>query len=132
MKHLMIFSYYFPPHGGGGVLRPAEFSRLLVREHGWKVSVVSGPAEDYWLLDPELSERLPVEVNQIRVGSLTGPGMLKRLARRSHSKSGPRIGSGRNELAIKFLRRVADWSGLPDVYFGWYKPAVKAAIEGSR
>ncbi|MCE5271057.1 glycosyltransferase [bacterium] len=121
MKNLLLVSYFFPPHGGAGVLRPLETVRLL-EGLGWRCSVVAGPAEGYWFSDPELLERVPASAEVRRTRAWSGPRLLRR------GSAGPR----RNEALIGRLRRVADWLPLPDVYCGWVPFAVHAAMELAR
>jgi len=121
MKNLLLVSYFFPPHGGAGVLRPLETVRLL-EPLGWRCSVVAGPAEGYWFNDPALLERVPASAEVRRTRAWSGPRLLRRGA------AGPR----RDEALIGRLRRVADWLPLPDVYCGWVPFAVHAAMELAR
>jgi len=57
---LLLVSYYWPPHGGGGVLRALETLRLLAGR-GWEIAVVSGPEDGWWVRDHTLAGRVPFE-----------------------------------------------------------------------
>ncbi|MEA2064255.1 MAG: glycosyltransferase, partial [Gemmatimonadota bacterium] len=124
MRHLLMFSYYFPPHGGGGVLRPLQTARLLA-ENGWRTTVVAGPESGWWLRDESLLEGLPKEVEIVRTRALSGPGLL-RLFSRNRPRQPGRGTTGRSERAIRLFRYLADWSGVPDVYCGWIPFAARA------
>jgi glycosyltransferase involved in cell wall biosynthesis len=126
MKHLLLISYFFPPHGGGGVLRPLEMVRLL-EARGWESLVLAGPGEGYWRLDPELALRVPSGAEVRRTRALGGPGLLARL----RGAAGGR-GEGRSEGTIRALRRLTDWLPVPDVYCGWIPFARRAGLELAR
>ncbi len=121
MKHLLMMSYFFPPHGGGGVLRPLQIARLLVG-HGWRTTVVAGPESGWWLKDEGLLQNLPAEVDILRTRALSGPGLLRALGLSRRT-------DGRNERTVRTFRFLSDWLGLPDVYCGWIPFAVRAAIK---
>jgi len=118
MKHLLMLSYFFPPHGGGGVLRPLQTAGLLV-DHGWRTTVVAGPESGWWLKDESLLQGLPGEVEILRTRALSGPGLLRAFRR----------GGGRSERAVRGFRFLSDWLGLPDVYCGWFPFAVRQAMK---
>ena len=126
MKHLLMLSYFFPPHGGGGVLRPLQTARLLV-DHGWRTTVVAGPESGWWLRDEGLLDGLPEEVDILRTRALSGPGLLRAFRRGSRRQHG--IVTGRSERTVRLFRGLADWLGVPDVYCGWIPFAVRAAIK---
>lgn len=126
MKNLLVISYFFPPHGGGGVLRPLETVRLL-EPLGWRSLVVSGPPDGYWFNDPDLPGRVPESAEVRRTCALSGPRLIK--AAGITPARGP---SGRSERAVRRLRRLTDWLPLPDVYCGWTPFAVHAAMELAR
>jgi glycosyltransferase involved in cell wall biosynthesis len=66
----LILAYYFPPIGGGGVQRSLKFARYLP-EHGYDVSVVTGPGSttDQW--SPR-DETLQAEVGNTEVYRVLG------------------------------------------------------------
>jgi glycosyltransferase involved in cell wall biosynthesis len=121
MKHLLMISYFFPPHGGGGVLRPVQTARLLVG-HGWRTTVVAGPEKGWWLKDESLLDGLPEEVDVLRARAPSGAGLLRAFRRKDTS-------CGRNERAIGLFRFLADWLGVADVYCGWVPFAAGRAME---
>lgn len=123
MKNLLLISYFFPPHGGAGVLRPLETVRLLA-PLGWRSLVVAGPPDGYWFRDPDLLRRVPEGTEIRRTRAWSGPRMIG--GKRDNAER------PRNESAIGRWRRVADWLPLPDVYCGWTPFAIHAAMELAR
>ncbi len=122
MKKLLVLSWFFPPHGGGGVLRPADTVRFLAGQ-GWSATVIAGPESGWWVRDPELERRVPTGTLVLRAGGLTGPGLLRKLPGRD-GREGP---ASRSERRVRFFRRLTDWLPLPDVYCGWIPAALRAA-----
>ena len=121
MKNLLLLSYFFPPHGGGGGLRAVETVRLL-EPLGWRSTVVAGPESGYWHTDESLLERIPPSAEVLRTGVFNPARIFD-----AFSRKGREPGKVRSEGAIRRLRKLADWLPVPDVYFGWIKPAVSAA-----
>ncbi len=76
MKNLLFLAYFFPPHGGGGVLRSVETVRLL-SSHGWRTTVVAGPEDGYWIKDESLLGRLPESTKILRAGALDPVRILR-------------------------------------------------------
>ncbi|HUU26360.1 MAG TPA: glycosyltransferase family 4 protein [archaeon] len=126
MNHLLLLAYFFPPHGGGGVLRSVETVRLL-ENHGWRSTVIAGPPGGYWYKDQSLAGRVPDSARVVHTRALVGPGALLALGR-----LGSRRVPGRSEKTVGRLRRLADWLGVPDVYCGWIPSALSAAFEHAR
>ena len=124
MKSLLFLSYYFPPHGGGGVLRPVETVRFL-ENYGWRATVIAGPRQGYWLEDPGLESRVPAQTAVAHTRALTGPQVMRFLGRKA--KEG--ACEGRSERTIGWFRRLTDWLPLPDVYAGWIPFACAAALK---
>jgi len=125
VKNLLLLAYFFPPHGGGGVLRSVETVRLL-SDHGWCSTVVAGPGEGYWVRDQSLLGRLPRSVKVVRTGALAPFRVLRFSARKPESGEEPR-----SEGAIRKWRRLADWLPVPDVYFTWAASAVRKSFQAA-
>src|SRR3990172_12830612 len=66
MKKVLIISYFFPPLGGGGVIRTLKFAKYLPF-FGWKVFVVTVKKGFYKYQDPLLLKEIPAEVQIDRV-----------------------------------------------------------------
>ena len=125
MKNLLFLAYFFPPHGGGGVLRSVETVRLL-SSHGWRTTVVAGPEDGYWIKDESLLGRLPQSTKVLRAGALN-PVRILRFADRSQDRKEKL----RSERAIRKWRRFADWLPVPDVYCTWIAPAVRKSFKAA-
>lgn len=119
MKLLMV-SYFFPPHGGGGVLRSAETARLMV-SLGWDVTVLAGPEDGWWVRDLSIAAKVPDSVRVIRPGD-SGLGSMFGL-----------LGGGgageRSEGRISLLKRLAAWLPVTDGYAGWSLNAARRALD---
>jgi glycosyltransferase involved in cell wall biosynthesis len=117
---LLLISYFFPPHGGGGVLRAAETVRLLA-ERGWEITVIAGPEDGWWVCDESLSAKIPDSVQVIRPRP-SGLSALFGVFRRG--------GSGqRNEGGVRWLKRLAAWLPIVDAYGGWARSVVRSALD---
>jgi glycosyltransferase involved in cell wall biosynthesis len=121
-RRILIFAYFFPPLGGAGVQRIVKFAKYLPT-FGWRPTVVTVRARDYWMIDESLASELGDAVTVVRTGSLTGLGLLRRLAPR---EAGGRGAARRSAGRIRALRRIAAWTLLPDSYVGWLPFAVRA------
>jgi glycosyltransferase involved in cell wall biosynthesis len=121
-KRILIFAYFFPPLGGAGVQRIVKLAKYLPDE-GWDPTVVTVRGADYWMTDATLADDLGPRVQVVRTGSLTGLGLLRRLAPRQAGQ-----GAGRRSSVglIRRLRRLAGWVLLPDSYLGWVPFACRA------
>lgn len=66
MGKILIISYFFPPIGGGGVLRVAKFAKYLDRL-GWQVKVLTVKRGFYPITDPTLLNDLSrnIEINRV-------------------------------------------------------------------
>jgi hypothetical protein len=65
-RRALIFAYYFPPHGGGGVQRTLKYVKYLPGE-GFRSTVVTSSEHAYPLRDPHL-------MREIRESRLQGEG----------------------------------------------------------
>jgi glycosyltransferase involved in cell wall biosynthesis len=117
---LLLISYFFPPHGGGGVLRATETVRLLA-ERGWEITVMAGPEDGWWVRDDSLLARIPSSVRVIRPRP-SGLSALFGVLRRG--------GNGqRNEGGIRWLKRLAAWLPVVDAYGAWVRAVARAAVD---
>src|SRR5439155_24922152 len=119
-RRLLIFCYFFPPLGGGGVHRVLGFTRYLP-DHGWDCTVVCADAGDYWVSDESLLALVRPDTEVIRVaGGSALSAWLKWRGTDRGKRSGP-VFSG--------LRLLSDWWLLPDSYVGC---ARRAAARGQQ
>ncbi len=109
-RRLLILSYFFPPHSGGGIHRVLGFTRYLP-DHGWDCTVVCAGEADYWSQDPSLVARVDPRTEVVRVAGGSAPAAWLRMRR---------AGSGeRSQETFGLLRKLADWWLIPDPYVGW-------------
>ncbi len=117
LPRVLVVSYFFPPHGGGGVPRALAWTRWLP-EHGWDVSVLCAGPAGYWIHDESLLARVPAATEVERVDAATAVALWRRYAA---PKSGARAGNH-----DEWLKKVARFFLLPDSYRAWRAPAVAA------
>jgi glycosyltransferase involved in cell wall biosynthesis len=97
-RHLLLFSYFWPPFGGAGVQRALKLAQAAP-EFGWRVSVVAAKARPADAQDPSL---------------LTDDVAAIPAERVDHARVGGR------------LWRLRSWMP-PDPYALWRRPALAAA-----
>ncbi|MEE8640964.1 MAG: glycosyltransferase [bacterium] len=120
MRDVLFLSYFFPPMGGGAVLRALKFVKYLPA-FGWRPLVVAG-ASGYHAYDESLLEELPAEAEVIWAGRRRdfedGAGVARALARR---RAGflAKVGRKAALTARRFL-------SSPDVYAWFAGPARRA------
>ena len=108
-RRLLILSYFFPPHSGGGIHRVLGFTRHLPA-HGWDCTVVCAGERDYWSRDASLAALVDSRTEVVRVEGGSAPAAWLRMRRDSGARSQETFG---------ILRRLADWWLIPDPYVGW-------------
>ncbi len=121
MRDALFLSYFFPPMGGGAVLRALKFVKYLPA-FGWRPLVVAG-AGGYHAYDPSLLEEVPVEAEVIWAGRHRDFGEAAEVARafaRRPSGLAARVG----RRAAIAARRVLSF---PDIYAWFARPATRAA-----
>jgi glycosyltransferase involved in cell wall biosynthesis len=118
---LLLVSYFFPPHGGGGVNRGAETARLMAAL-GWEVTVLAGPEDGWWVRDDSLLERVPEAVRVIRPQAAGFGAAFGALGR---------AGARRGENRVRLLKSLAAWLPVVDGYAGWARSCARAARQNS-
>src|SRR5205809_4183039 len=73
--HLLVFPYFFPPVGGGGVQRTTKFLKYLGRL-GWTATVITAEPE-YWIRDDSLVGDIPRGTRVERTRSATAYTVLQ-------------------------------------------------------
>jgi glycosyltransferase involved in cell wall biosynthesis len=121
VRHLLLVSHFFPPMGGGGVQRVTKFVKYLAPQ-GWRVTVLAGRPEDYWMRDETLLEDVPATARVVRTAAASGLGVWRRLPGAGTSGT-----SRRSSRLFGSLRRAAAWCLVPDSYVGWRPFALRAA-----
>ena len=123
-RHLLVVAWWFPPLSGGGVHRPLQFVRHLVRR-GFRVSVLTGVPPRGERLDEGLLAQVPSEVRVVRV-PLIDPfrawaGLKGRGA--SATNGDAPTASARGRWRDLFTEAIA----LPDRWLPWIFPAITRA-----
>jgi glycosyltransferase involved in cell wall biosynthesis len=121
MRDALFLSYFFPPMGGGAVLRALKFVKYLPA-FGWRPLVVAG-AGGYHAHDPSLLDEVPAEAEVIWAGRRRDYDDAAEVARAfTRRRSGLAARVGRR--AAIAARRVFSF---PDVYAWFAGPAKRAA-----
>ncbi len=143
-RHVLVVAWWFPPLSGGGVHRPLQFVRHLVRR-GLRVTVLTGVPPKGERLDEALLAKVPRDVRIVRV-PLLDPfrlwGWLKAL-RRANGLHGAATASGTPAAAVtpavatpavlrpssarRWQDLVTEAIALPDRYLPWLPLAVARA-----
>ncbi len=116
MKRVLMITYYFPPLGGVGVIRPVQFAKHL-RSFGWTPVILTVQDIAYPMKDPDLLLEL-MDVPIVRTES----GDLNRLLWRL----------GRRTLRVSARARRASLFGpnfwlFPDAKVPWLPFAIRRA-----
>ncbi|HUV86587.1 MAG TPA: glycosyltransferase [bacterium] len=121
MRDVLFLSYFFPPMGGGAVLRALKFVKYLPA-FAWRPLVVAG-AGGYHAYDASLLEELPAEAEVIWAGRgrdfEDGAEVARAFARRR-----PGFFAKAGRKAALTARR---FFSFPDVYARFARPATRAA-----
>ncbi|MBN2417439.1 glycosyltransferase [bacterium] len=113
-RTLLVFSYYFPPLGMGGVQRVSKFIKYLP-QFGWHPAAVTVKPVSYYAVDPSLLREIhhcPVH----RTGSLD-PARITRLLSGNSVIPDTRTTPSAGFPAL--LKRVIDRASIPDTKTGW-------------
>ncbi len=121
MKRVLVISYSFPPASNMGSHRILRFVRHL-REFGWEPVVLTAWVNDASQTDASLLERMPRDARIERVSGVDLTGLWRAL--RGGGPSAGQSPSGRGLALTTFLNR---WVMIPDKFFPWIRPAVRAA-----
>jgi glycosyltransferase involved in cell wall biosynthesis len=111
-RKVLMVSFRFPPHGGGGVQRIAYFTKYLPA-YGWSPHVLTSPIGDYIRVrDNSLLNVIPRDVPVSRTGYFDSRRVFRALGK----------------LHLARLARTFSPS-FPSMYGGWILHAYKAGIE---
>jgi len=124
VKRVLFLAYFFPPLGGGGCQRTLKLVRYL-KPQGWLSTVVTTRDQDYWILDPTLSEEIPPDAEVIRVGGFTALKLLRLLSRAGVPVQDAQ--GARRAAPFRALRSLQSWMFFPDAYREWATAAHQAA-----
>ena len=127
MKRALIITYYWPPAGGGGVMRWLKMSKYLP-EYGWQPVIYTPENPDPSVIDESLLAEVPPEAEVVRQPIWEPYDLFRRLtgkSKESRFKSGyiseASRGSFKERVAV-FLRGNLL---IPDPRVFWVKPSVR-------
>jgi len=122
MRDVLFLSYFFPPMGGGAVLRALKFVKYLPG-CGWRPLVVAG-AGGYRVRDDTLAAEVPPEavVRRVRPWPFFGAGDAAAAAKAPAAS--PRIAA---RAARRLGREVRCFFSFPDIYSWFARPAYREA-----
>lgn len=127
MKRVLIITYYWPPAGGGGVMRWLKMAKYLP-EYGWQPVIYTPENPDPSVVDESLLAEVPPEAEVVRRPIWEPYDLFRKLTGRSKEsrfKSGyiseASRGSFKERLAV-FLRGNLL---IPDPRVFWVKPSVR-------
>jgi len=130
MKHVLIFTYYFPPAGGVAVQRWLKFTKYLP-ENGWLPIVVTVKDGSYPYLDESLEKEIDSRVEVHKTDTFE-PFEIYNLLRGKKGKQLPTAMLD-NAASKSFFQKAAEFVRanffIPDARKGWVKYAVS---EGAR
>lgn len=125
MREILLISYFFPPAGGGGVIRALKLAKYLP-EFGY-APVVLAADDPRYADDPALLEQVPPCVRVYRV-PVSDPfaglaGLYKKFKSRETENRGSYEKADTRESFGARLRRVFSF---PDPQFHFFRPALSA------
>lgn len=131
MKKALIITYYWPPSGGGGVMRWLKMSRYLP-ETGWKPVIYTPENPDASVEDRSLIHEIHPDVEELKT-RIWEPYQLYRFF--TGKKKGEKLkagyisdastGSWKNKLSVFIRGNLL----IPDPRVFWVKPSVKFLVK---
>jgi glycosyltransferase involved in cell wall biosynthesis len=125
----LVVSYAFPPWGEVGALRVFNFCRRLP-QFGVDPVVLTVREENLEVRDSSIT--LPSDLPVIRTGVITNPlDWYRRMRPEASASSGVRgsLGEDSSEIASFLRKNILAALHIPDRYWGWYFPALRATRE---
>jgi glycosyltransferase involved in cell wall biosynthesis len=126
-RRVLMFAYFFPPLGGGGVQRTSKFVKYLP-SFGWTPVVVTVNEGAFWVRDRTLKEDVPSDADVVRTSSMSVFYLLRFLP----GGGSPNSGGQRSGALFSFLRRLSSFVLIPDQYVGWVPFAINGALRYMR
>lgn len=127
MKKALIITYYWPPSGGGGVMRWLKMTKYFP-ESGWKPIIYTPLNPDASVVDDSLVNELPSEVEEIKTPIWEPYNLYRKLTgkgKKSKFKAGyiseASSGDWKSRLSV-FIRGNFL---IPDPRKFWVKPSIK-------
>lgn len=129
-KRVLIITYYWPPSGGGGVQRWVKFTKYL-RDFGWEPVIFTVENGDYPILDANLGEDLPDNLEVIKSPIVEPYDWYRKFTgKKKNEKIDANFLSQGKKWGIK--DKIAVWIRgnlfIPDAKSFWIRPAAKHLI----
>jgi Glycosyltransferase Family 4 len=118
VKKVLVISYYFPPMGIAGALRPVKFIKYFVRL-GWNPIVVTSTPKNYYTRDEYL----------LNETAIPGVKVIRTKGRKHSLLSGRKLKPLPNEGRRQFFCKLRKLLRVPDPQISWKKKAVKLASD---
>jgi len=127
MKRVLLLTYYFPPCGGIGIIRPLKLVKYL-REYGWEPVVYVPEGAQYPSHDPSGAVEIPEGVEILRHPIVEPHNFYKFFAGKRKEAN------VNNTLVVEdpadnWRRRLAIWVRsnffIPDARTLWIRPSVR-------
>ncbi|GAB4325740.1 MAG: glycosyltransferase [Candidatus Zixiibacteriota bacterium] len=122
-RRLLMFAFYFPPLGMGGVQRPLKFAKYLP-EFGWNVTVITAEPGGYVEYDPTLLDDVPDGVDIIRVKSLDPSSFANNRVRETG-------GTPSSSKLSHLIEQAREWARWPDAKIHFARVAAREALRRS-
>jgi glycosyltransferase involved in cell wall biosynthesis len=127
MKRVLIITYYWPPAGGGGVMRWLKMSKYLP-EWGWQPVICTPENPDPSVIDESLLEEVPPEAETLKVPIWEPYDLYRKLTgkpKNARFKAGhiseASSGSWKDKLSVFIRGNLL----IPDPRVFWVNPAVR-------
>jgi glycosyltransferase involved in cell wall biosynthesis len=127
MKRVLIITYYWPPSGGGGVMRWLKISKYL-REFGWEPVIYTPDAGETPGNDPSLIDEIPEGIEILKQPIWEPYAIYKRFTgtRKNHQIYSAFINE---EKEPSLAHKVSVWLRgnffIPDARKFWINPSIR-------
>jgi hypothetical protein len=118
VKKVLVISYYFPPIGIAGALRPVKFVKYFVRL-GWNPIVVTCTPKNYYAKDEYL----------LTEAEIPGVKVIRTKGRKNNLLGGRKLKALPNEGRRQFYCKLRKLFRIPDPQISWKKKAFRLASD---
>lgn len=129
LKRVLIISYYWPPAGGGGVMRWLKLSKYLAQDSQWQPVVYCPKNANYLIQDPSLLNPDTQEINTIQEPIIEPNDFLLKLGFTQFLKGVAAGGVGKEKKSGSAKSRLMVWIRsnffIPDARALWIRPSIK-------
>lgn len=124
---MLIITYYWPPAGGGGVMRWLKMAKYLP-EYGWQPVIYTPENPDPSVIDESLLAEVPAEAEVISTPIWEPYDLFRKLtgkSKESRFKSGYISEASRGSLKERVAVFIRGNLLIPDPRVFWVKPSVR-------